>query len=311
MIDAVSERVFAVIVTYFPEVEPLADLITNLSSQVTRVLIIDNTPEADERVPLLCDKLALTQIGLTRLGSNLGIAKAFNIGIEIAILADATHVLLSDQDSQPASDMVQGLSRAERDLRKRGVPIAAVGPSFTNTNSGELFPFLVEIKGSPIYGRRSASPEQPHIEAFTLISSGTLISIEAIKMIGLMREDFFIDSVDTEWCYRARARGYRLYGTAWATMLHRMGDSSLRVWYFGWFKANAYSPLRVYYQVRNLVRLHYLGYKGIRWRVRNVWSILGIFYFHVLCGKNRLEALRMALRGLSDALDGRMGKFKH
>jgi rhamnosyltransferase len=305
-----AERIFAVVVTYLPQVQPLVDLLTVLAPQVTRILVVDNTSMDDDRVDSLCQKLHFPNVELTRLGSNFGIAKAFNIGIEAAISEGATHVLLSDQDSQPSFDMVSGLVRAEIELKKSGVPLAAIGPSFTNINSGDLFPFLVDVKGSLFFGRRSASPEHPHIEALTLISSGTLISVAAIKAIGLMREDFFIDSVDTEWCYRARALGYRLYGTAWATMLHRMGDSSLRVWYFGWFRANAYSPLRVYYQIRNLVRLHYLGYKGIRWRIRNIWSILGIFYFHVLYGKNRLEALRMAFRGLSDAFGGRMGKFE-
>ena len=304
-----ATKVFAVVVTFLPEVQPLINLLKILTPQVTRVLIVDNTPEENEILESLCDELGLAQVELIRLGSNLGIAKAFNVGIEAAISAGATHVLLSDQDSQPAPDMIQGLVRAEAELTSLGVSLAAVGASFTNINSGDLFPFLVDVKGSPFFARRSASPNQPHVEALTLISSGTLISVAAIKAIGLMREDFFIDSVDTEWCYRARALGYHLYGTAWATMLHRMGDSSLRVWYFGWFKANAYSPLRVYYQIRNLVRLHYLGYKGIRWRIRNIWSIFGIFYFHVLYGKNRLEALRMAFRGLSDAFCGRMGKF--
>jgi rhamnosyltransferase len=303
-------KVFAVVVTFLPQAEPLINLLKVLTPQVTRVLVIDNTPEEDRIVESLCDELGLVQVELIRLGNNLGIAKAFNVGIEAAVSAGATHVLLSDQDSQPAPDMIQGLVRAEAELTSLGISLAAVGASFTNINSGDLFPFLVDVKGSLFFGRRSASPNQPHVEVLTLISSGTLIPVAAIKAVGLMREDFFIDSVDTEWCYRARALGYRLYGTAWATMLHRMGDSSLRVWYFGWFKANAYSPLRVYYQIRNLARLHYLGYKGIRWRIRNIWSILGIFYFHVLYGKSRLESLRMAFRGLSDAFGGRMGKFE-
>jgi rhamnosyltransferase len=303
------QRVFAVIATYLPEIEPLGELITILSPQVTRILIIDNTPEVDERVLLLCDKMALTQVELVRLGRNFGIARAFNVGIKAAISAGATHVLLSDQDSQPAPDMVQGLIRAERDLTERGIPLAAVGPSFINVNSGDIFPFHVKIKGRLLHGRRCATIESPHVETLNLISSGTLVSISAIKSIGLMREDFFIDSVDTEWCYRARSLGYCLYGTGWATMRHRMGDSNLRVWYFGWSKANAHSPLRIYYQVRNLVRLHYLGYKGVRWRIRSVFSIMAIFYCHAFFGSTKLAALRMALRGLRDGLCGRMGEF--
>jgi rhamnosyltransferase len=305
-----AERVFAVVITYLPQIQALAGLIKLLVPQVARVLIVDNSPEDDGRVDSLCEDLALEQVEFIRLGRNLGIAKALNVGIETAKSAGATHVLLSDQDSEPASDMVEGLLRAETDLREQGHRVGAVGPSFINVNSGKLFPFHVKIKGSPIYGRRSASPGHPHVNALTLITSGTLIPLSAIEVIGLMREDFFIDCVDTEWCFRARARGYCLYGTGWATMLHRMGDATLRVWFFGWIKGNAHSPLRIYYQTRNLVRLHFLGYRGIRWRVRNVWSIMAIFYCHILYGKARLASLQMALRGLLDGLRGQMGEFK-
>ena len=128
--------------------------------------------------------------------------------------------------------------------------------------------------------------------------------------VGLMREDFFIDCVDTEWCYRARARGFLLYGTGWATMLHRMGDATLRFWFFGWIKGNVHSPLRIYYQIRNLVRLQFNGYRGIRWRIRIIWSFTAIFYCHVFYGSARRASLKMALRGLADGLRGRMGEFK-
>lgn len=308
MSEAQDPQVWAVVVTYLPEEAPLAHLLRALSGQVRHICIVDNTPQADTRVPKLVDELAGVPLQLIRLGTNQGIAKALNIGIEHALAQGATYVLLSDQDSDPALDMVSGLLRAHVALNDRHV--AAVGPSFVNTNSGELFPFLVDVRHSPLYGRRSATLQQPQVEALTLITSGLLVSAAALSDIGLMREDFFIDSVDTEWCYRARARGWRLYGTGWATMQHRMGDASLRVWYFGWFKANAYSSRRVYYQVRNLVRLHFLGYAGIRWRLRNVWSIFGIFYFHVLYGADRRGCLRMWFRGVLDGLRGRMGEFR-
>lgn len=304
-----SVRVFAVVVAYLPEISALADLLNLLAAQVERIFVVDNSPLDDLRVERLCRKMDASNVELIALGENLGVATALNVGIRSAKLAGADHVLLSDQDSVPAIDMVAGLLRAREALCTQGFKVAAVGPSFTNVNSGKLFAFHVELKGRPLYGRRSASVEQPQVEVLTLITSGTLASIEALDVIGPMREDFFIDCVDTEWCYRARALGYVLYGTLWATMVHRMGDATLRVWFFGWIKANAHSPLRIYYQTRNLLRLHYLGYRGMRWRLRNIWSITAIFYCHVIFGASRFASLRMALLGLFDGFRGRMGKF--
>lgn len=310
MTEQSSERVFAVVVTYLAQVEALTCLLTRLVPQVERVLVVDNSPEDDITVPSLCGELGIPTIELTRLGSNRGIAKALNVGIEAARSAGATHVLLSDQDSEPACDMVEGLLRAEADLRRHIARIGAIGSSFTSVNSGKLFPFHVRVKGRPLYGRRSASVEEPHVEAITLITSGTLVPMAVFDEVGLMREDFFIDCVDTEWCYRARARGFLLYGTAWATMVHRMGDATLQFWFFGWIKGNVHSPLRIYYQIRNLVRLQFNGYRGVRWRLRIIWSFTAIIYCHVFYGSARRASLRMALRGLCDGLRGRMGEFR-
>lgn len=310
MSERSSECVFAVVVTYLPQVQALTNLLTSLVPQVAHVLVVDNSPESDITVLSLCAELGFPAIDLIRLGSNLGIAKALNVGIEAAKSAGATHVLLSDQDSEPACDMVEGLLRAEADLRRHTTRIGAVGSSFINVNSGRLFPFHVMVKGRPLYGRRSASVEEPHVEVVTLITSGTLVPMSVFDEVGLMREDFFIDCVDTEWCYRARACGYLLYGTAWATMVHRMGDATLRFWFFGWIKGNVHSPLRIYYQIRNLVRLQFNDYRGIRWRIRIIWSFWAIFYCHVFYGSAKRASLRMALRGLYDGLRGRMGEFR-
>ncbi|MFX8766500.1 glycosyltransferase family 2 protein, partial [Acinetobacter baumannii] len=49
-----------------------------------------------------------------------------------------------------------------------------------------------------------------------LISSGSLISVEALKAVGLMRDYYFIDYVDTEWCLRAEYLGYKNFVSAQA-----------------------------------------------------------------------------------------------
>lgn len=303
-------RIIAVVVTFFPNAAPLEALLRALIPQVAQIIIVDNSPDDNFQAEAVCRDLGCPGITVFRLGRNFGIAKALNVGIGAARSAGATHVLLSDQDSEPASDMVEGLIRAETDLRRHGARIGAIGSSFTNVHSGKLFPFHVIVRGRPFYGRRSASAEEPHVETITLITSGTLVPVSAFDEVGLMREDFFIDCVDTEWCYRARARGFALYGTAWATMLHQMGDATLRFWFFGWIKGNVHSPLRIYYQIRNLVRLQFNGYRGIRWRLRIIWSLTAIFYCHVFYGAARRASLRMVLRGLRDGLIGRMGEFK-
>jgi rhamnosyltransferase len=124
-----------------------------------------------------------------------------------------------------------------------------------------------------------------------------------------MREEFFIDKVDIEWCFRARAQGYQSFGTGRAHMCQRLGDGEVKIWYFGWRYISLYSPIRVYYQIRNYVAMCRLDYVDWKWKVRKGWSTLGIFYAQGFFGKRRGEACLMGLFGLWHGLVNRMGKY--
>lgn len=310
MTEFVVSKVYAVVVAYMPDASVLQNLLAALCPQVAGVIIVDNTPEDDSRVESICRDTAFGSVELIRLGNNQGIARALNVGIAAALEADATHVLLSDQDSLPASDMVSTLLEVAAELTVSGRRVAAVGPTYTDRYTGITFPFQVDVPGKFFYGHRRADTYQPVVEALTLITSGTLIPAAAFRVVGSMREDFFIDHVDIEWCHRARAAGYSLFGVAAAVMYHTMGEHALRVWYFGWRQESAYSPVRVYYRIRNFVALCRMPIIRPRWKLRNAWYWLGFTYSQTVFGKQRLACLKMALRGLWDGLRGRMGPWR-
>ncbi len=301
--------VHAVVVTYLPENGPLHALLSMLASQVAWIWVIDNTPQSDQCVERILLAVESSNLRLIRLGDNLGIARALNVGVEAAMAAGASHLLLSDQDSLPQVDMVTGLLRAEHECAAHGKRVGAVGPTFTDAHTGLTFPFQAQVPGKFFYGHLRASAAQPVVEALTLITSGKLIPAEVWRVVGPMRDDFFIDYVDIEWCHRARAAGFHLYGTVWAKMMHRMGDAQLRVWYFGWRSESAYSPLRVYYRIRNFIVLCKQNIIPTRWKLRSAWYSMGFVYSQVVYGRSRMRALQMAWRGLRDGLGGHMGRF--
>lgn len=304
-----GHTVLAVVVTYRPDTKTLTELLRALVAQVNQVLIVDNTPALDDRVHAAIAEFTElpSTLRLVRLGKNLGIAAALNVGIRAAIAEGFDYVLLSDQDSVPAPDMVRGLLRASAELTKQGIRIGAVGPIYTDLHTGITFSFQAEVPGKFFYGHVPASSEVPLVEALSLITSGTLIPAPVFATVGTMREDFFIDNVDIEWCHRARSMGLRLFGTSYATMFHRMGDAHLRVWYCGWRNESAYAPIRIYYFVRNFIVLCKAPYIRGRWKIRNAWYCLGLVYSHVIFGHERRDSLKMAVRGLWDGLRGRGG----
>ena len=310
LVSSVKMGVMAVVVTYLPVVSTLEALLNSLLKQVDHVLIVDNTPAPDNRVYeaiVNFPEVSTTHLRLARLGQNMGIAIALNVGIEAAVSGGFDYVLLSDQDSMPAPGMVEGLLRACTELNASGVCVGAVGPTFTDVHTGITFPFQADVPGKFFYGHVRASAEVPLVESLTLITSGTLIPVAAFAMAGMMCEDLFIDQVDIEWCHRARAAGLRLFGTSYATMSHHMGDAHLRVWYFGWRRETAYAPVRLYYRIRNFVVLCKAPYVPARWKIRNAWYSLGVIYSHIVFGGKRWRSLKFVLRGLWDGARGKLG----
>lgn len=303
--------IVAVVISYNPEAQSFIDLLRGLARQVDRLLIVDNSaPENNDAFEFLVEaEVGWERVEMIRLGENLGIAAALNIGIARVLQEGADFVLLSDQDSQPAEDMVPQLLAAYEVLVERGENVGAVGPTFTDLYTGLTYPFQAQVPGRFFYGHNIPSDDVPHVEALTLITSGMLIPAHVIRNVGYMREDFFIDQVDIEWCHRARWKGYRLFGTGLARMYQRMGEAKLRVWYLRWRHESAYSPLRIYYRLRNFIALLGLDFIDWRWKVRNSWYCLGIVYTHVFFGPHPIATLKMSARSVWDGLRGKMGRY--
>jgi rhamnosyltransferase len=309
MRDGAVARVLAVVVTFRPQADELLPLLQALSPQVEAVLVVDNTPGDDEGIESLLAPLRpmLPNLELRRTGENLGIAAAHNIGISAALAGGYDYILLSDQDSLPSAGMVGALVDCCDGLQARGVRVGCVCPEYFDGVTGQVFRFQVQCPDKFFYRSVAIDPAQPWIEIITTISSGTLIPRGALEAVGPMREDFFIDHVDTEWCHRARALGFRNFGTARARLTHHLGEASFRVWYFGWKKHSEYSPLRLYYRFRNFALLCRLPHVPLRWSIRAGWYWLGNAYAHCLFAQHRLANLRGIVSGLRDGLLGRTG----
>ena len=53
-----------------------------------------------------------------------------------------------------------------------------------------------------------------------------LVRREVLDSVGMMDERFFLYSEETDWCYRAKEKGWRVYFTPTAEIIHYGGQSS-------------------------------------------------------------------------------------
>jgi rhamnosyltransferase len=284
--------VCAVAVTYRPEREALNTLAEATRPQVQDLLVVDNgsAPELTAGLGEL--------VTVLRQPAYLGLAAAQNIGISWARSHGHSHVLLLDQDSEPAPDMVASLLKAETDLLRDGRPVAAVGPTFFDPREGRDAPF---IRVAFPVSEKIYSGAQPYVKCDFLISSGALISLDLLDAVGAMRADFFIDNVDLEWSFRVRSKGYELYGVSAARMDHRLGDERRPI-LFGLRRIVRHSPIRLYYIMRNRTLLYRMRATPRVWTAQDVIRLpIKFVLFAVLVGPRR-ENAAMMLRGLRDGL---------
>lgn len=289
-------RVVAVVVTYHPELARLQLQLSALFTQVDAIVIVDNASDFD--LQPWAENLAEPALRVIRLARNHGIALAQNIGIQWAREQQATHVLLMDQDSVPSDDMVSRLLAAIR----ISPDVAAVGPRYLDSRQDAPSPF-VRIRGLR-FQRLAWDPGQPIVHVDCLIASGSLIPMKVLDQVGPMREDLFIDYVDTEWCLRARSMGLQSFGVCSASMTHSLGEAPF---FFMGRSFPVHSPLRHYYQVRNAILLNREKWVPLNWKVAMAWHLLLKVGFYSLITAPRWEHLRMMALGLWHGLKGRAG----
>jgi len=223
-----DSRVCAVVLTYQPNVSSLVALLQRIVPQVDAVFLVDNGSSATIRAALAAALRAFPSVRTLMLEDNVGVGAGHNRGISLALKEGFAFVVILDQDSTPAADMIAQLRHGYETASRGGMRVAGVGPRFVQKLTGSEAPFiqLGLLRFKKVSCRSAVSGL---VRADFMISSGSLIPQEAFREVGLMREDLFIDQVDTEWFLRARKQGWRMYGVCAASMEHALGDKTLQV----------------------------------------------------------------------------------
>ncbi len=294
----------AVVVLYNPDIAVFNRLLQSIISQVDNVIAVDNTPGSSHGLSPIPEPY-LETVTYVPLGDNMGIATAQNVGIRMAMDDAYSHILLLDQDSIPANDMVQQLVRAEHDLLAVGRRVAAVAPLFVDNKTqapshairhGALWVKRVRI--DPVLG--------PAVESDYVISSGSLIRVSVLQEAGMMLDKLFIDWVDIEWGLRASVYGYTCFIIPAASMEHSLGDDVVRL---PGRDVHMHSDIRNYYIVRNATYLLRIRSMGLRWRVLCALKIPQYIIFYSWHASNRLRSVALLLRAVVNGARGTLGRF--
>jgi len=180
----------------------------------------------------------LTGVTLIEHRENVGFTRGNNAGIRAALARGCSHVLLLNNDTVVEETMLERLVGAvERDPR-----IGIVGPKIHYFDEPGVIWFAggtVDLwRGESAHvgmgerddGRYDAAEDVDYVTACAM-----LVKRAVFEEIGGLETSYFIYFDETDFCVRARRRGFRVVMAPDARLLHRvsraMGSGSARYWF--------------------------------------------------------------------------------
>ena len=298
------KKTLGLVVTFNPSPQFHSHL-NILLAQLDQVLVIDNASGAETRLLLEREARLHPSLQVQFNDSNLGIAAALNQGFRRAVERGYEYIIVFDQDSLPASDMTARLLAAYRahPARER---IAIFAPQVQDSVTGERITYL---KKRGMFSMRRVPCQAEILDDVSLvITSGSLNNLAAYQKLGGFREDFFIDYVDTEYCLRAQAHGYRIAVACKAVLHHRLGDQQRKQIGALTLRPTFHPPLRWYYINRNrIAMLGMYAFKAPYWALYDVMVGSYAFLKMLLYEDQKLRKNLAVIMGIFDGLFRRMG----
>ncbi len=275
------------------QVSKLAETVLTEADHLIVFLNSDIDPELRAR---WASEPRISLVGTTE---NLGIGVGLNGIAAEAFRMGAGGIVLFDQDSQPPPGMLGRLREAWRELEAAG------------RSPGVVSPLLVAAPGAaskpPRYRFHADDTVRGSLRPAAFVpTSGSLISADVLRRVGLFRADYFIDGIDLEWSFRAASFGYGSWVETACRMPHSIGTGTIGSRRLGW-RMPKQKPFRMYCVVRNTLYGLRLRHIPLAWKLRQVAYLplqIGTYIFH---HRFRRPIVRLMLRGLGDGVMGRLG----
>ncbi len=293
-----SARTTAVILS-FNEGAAVARCVDSLraSTVPTDIVVVDNA-SADGSPELIRDRCPDCALIVNE--RNLGFGAGCNVGIEAALERDAEFVLLLNQDTTVAPDMVEVLvaSMAEH-------PRAAViGPK---TYSGTPAPDGRQrlLYAGSWRGRLPLSQQLPGIEqpddgrydraarVDFVWGHGMMLRAAALREVGTFDPAFFMYYEDIDLCLRLRAAGFEAWFEPRAVMWHDIADGA---------RATTSEAWRWEHKVRSVSVFHRKYYPGPA--AAGLTALTVLADVRMLARNRAYRAIRQLLRAYLRLLGG-------
>ncbi len=188
---------------------------------------------------------AFPDVELIETGQNLGFAGGNNVGIRRALERQSDYALLLNNDTEVDPKLIDAFVAAARNNTDAGV---FSGKIYYHSEPERIWYFGTKWNPNTTHFDHPGHGVIDDGIGFSGISdtdyaSGCafFFSTARAQDVGLLDEDFFLYFEETDWCYRARAKGYRSVVVPEAKLWHKVSAST----------GGVDSPLMIYFMTRN------------------------------------------------------------
>ncbi|MEL1252631.1 hypothetical protein AAEO57_02485 [Flavobacterium sp. DGU38] len=212
-------KLAAIVIVYYPNIEDLKINIFSFIEDIDKLIIWDNTPAKDQSHFNLDFPEIRNKTLVFTTGKNEFIAYPLNEAINWCLENGYNYLLSMDQDSLFENGSFRRYVNKIKLNQDFKIAIFGVNPN------GQ---FLTR---------------ESFLETNWFITSGSIYDVSIIKKIGGFREDYQIDCVDNEICYKVITNGYKVVVDTHCKM-NQIYGSPLKSKYG--FTTSGYSPFRTY-----------------------------------------------------------------
>lgn len=288
MKELIDMKIVAIVILYDTNIVELKKNILSYIDYVEKIIIWDNGSNFDQILINENLKEYEYKIIYKTEYKNKFIAYPLNQALKWAIDNDYEYLLSMDQDSLfDGNDISKYFDNIIKMSFNESIAIYGVNPNNYYLKQKDL------------------------VQAKWFITSGSVYDVNIIRKIGGFREDYEIDCVDNEICYKANSKGYKCLIDTNCNLIQQFGTPVKSV--FG-FTSLGYSPFRTYSILCNHIRLwkEYPDYVDnfLRYQV-----IVKEFFLYriikvILAENQKIKKLRAIFLGFLDGLSGKRKERK-
>jgi len=235
--------------------EPCLRTLLASSYQNLSVLVVDNASD-DGSAQFVRDEFP--SVRLAEQSENLGFAAGVNAGLERALTEGADYVLILNNDIELDVNAVSALVDAALAHPQN----ALTGPMIYYADR----PSVIWSAGGAVSfwtgGIRHLGLREEDIGQYTdvqqvdyVTACAVLASAEAVRVVGVMDEGYYMYNEDTDWCVRARDAGYDVLFAPSAKIWHKVSMSS----------GGGLTPFKIYHRLRSTLRFFSLHARPYHW----------------------------------------------